>query len=148
MKALHEKISKNEYTSFENRRFRTIAQGRNIIEKTTEYTSNMRDKEKTYMGRGSKAGFICKNEIYNQFIDLAKDDGKWSNVFVDDKFIETWKDISKKEEIAEWKEGKKGLIIRLFVKTEEAPYYLGYGIYYYVGTSANGVLWKKMNYFG
>tara|TARA_B100000963_G_scaffold269671_1_gene237793 strand:- start:2627 stop:3073 length:447 start_codon:yes stop_codon:yes gene_type:complete len=147
MKSLHEKILKNEYNSFENKRFRTIAQGRNIIEKTTEYTSNMRDKEKTYMGRGSKAGFIDKNEIYNQFIDLAKDDGKWSNVFIDDKFIETWKDISKKEEISKWKEGKKGLIIRLFVKTPEAPYYLGYGIYYYVGTSANGVLWKKMNYF-
>ena len=60
MKSLHEKILKNEYNSFENKRFRTIAQGRNIIEKTTEYTSNMRDKEKTYMGRGSKAGFKAK----------------------------------------------------------------------------------------
>lgn len=148
MNPLYKKLSEERPTSFENQRFRTMAQGRNTIEKTNIYTSNMRDKEKKYMGRGSKAGFIDEAGIYNQFIDLAKDDGKWSNVFVEDsdKFIETWKDTSRKEDIDAWKEGKKGMIIRLFVKTEEAPYYLGYGIYYYAGSSSNGILWKKMIY--
>lgn len=145
MGSLKDELIEKEYNSFENRRFRTMAQGRNTIEKTTIYTSNMRDKEKTYVGRGSKAGFICENGIYNQFIDLEKDDGKWSNVFIKDNFIETWKDTSRKEDIQEWKHNKKGMVIRLFVKTREAPYYMGYGIYYYVGSSENGVLWKKLN---
>ena len=145
MKVLHEKISKNKYTSFENRKFATMAHARNVIEDTKEYTPIMTEKDKTYFGRGCKSGFFCKDGIYNQFIDLNKNDGKWSNVFTDDKFIESWKDSSKKEEIANWKNSKKGLIIRLFVKTNQAPYYLGYGIYYYVGTSDTGVLWKKMS---
>ena len=143
MNTSKDKLDKNPMESFEDKRFRTIADGRNFIEKTTEYTSNLKDKDKTYMGRGSKAGFICKDNIYNQFLDLSKSDGKWTNKLIGDKFIETWKDVTRKDEIDEWMQGKKGMIIRLFIKDEASPFYIGKGIYYYSGRSENGVLWTK-----
>ncbi len=136
-------LEEQEYQSLESKKFRTMADGRNFIEKTNEYTSDMKDSTKKYMGRGSKAGFICKDNIYNQFLDFTKTDGKWSNQFIGDKFIETWKDPSRSEEINEWMEGKRGMIIRLFVKEEGNPFYEGKGLYYYSGRSENGVLWSK-----
>jgi len=129
--------------TFKGKKFKSMAGGRNAIEKTTQYTSNMRDKDKTYIGRGSKAGFICENGLYNQFIDLNKEDGKWNNTLVDNLFIESWKDSSREDEILEWQAGKKDLTIRLFVKDIGSKVYEGYGIYNYSGKSQNGVLWKR-----
>ena len=129
--------------TFRDKKFKSMAEGRNAIEKTSQYTSNMRDKDKTYIGRGSKAGFICENGLYNQFIDLSKEDGKWNNTLVDDLFIESWKDSSREDEILEWQAGKKDLTIRLFVKDIGSKVYEGYGIYNYGGKSQNGVLWKR-----
>ena len=131
--------------SFEFKRFRSMAEGRNCIEQTTEYTSNMRDSSKTYVGRGSKAGFICKDGIYNQFIDMSKTDGKWTNRFIDNRFIETWKNPSKREAIDEWMNAKKDMVIRLFVKQVDSKYYEGVGIYRYSGHSDTGVLWTKLD---
>ena len=129
--------------TFRGKKFKSMAEGRNAVEKTTQYTSNMRDKNKTYIGRGSKAGFICRDGIYNQFIDLSKDDGKWNNTLVDDMFIESWKDSSREDEILKWQAGKKDLTIRLFVKDIGSNEYEGYGIYKWSGKSQNGVLWKR-----
>lgn len=125
-------------------RVRTMAAGRNLIEKTTKYTSNMKDPSHTYFGRGGSGGFICEYGIYNQFIDLAKTDGKWDNRFIGDKFIESWKNPTQLEEIAEWKEGKKNLIIRLFIKDINSSDYVGRGIYYHAGSSQTGVMWNLL----
>lgn len=144
MNDLLQHVIESEVPSFEYKRFRSMAEGRNFVDKTNIYTSNMRDSTKKYMGRGSKAGFICKDGIYNQFIDMSKTDGKWTNRFIDNRFIETWKDISRKEDIEQWKSGKKGLVIRLFVKEEDSNYYEGFGMYKYSGSSENGVLWTKL----
>ena len=138
-----ENITLEKLETFRGKRFKSMAEGRNAIEKTTQYTSNMRDNDKTYIGRGSKAGFICENGLYNQFIDLSKEDGKWNNTLVDDLFIESWKDSSREDEILEWQNGKKDLTIRLFVKGVGSKVYEGYGIYSYSGKSQNGVLWKR-----
>lgn len=127
------------------KKFRSMAEGRNFIDDTNEYTSNMRDHTKKYIGRGSKAGFICENGIYNQFIDMSKTDGKWTNKFIEDRFIETWKDTSRLDDILEWKKGKKGMIIRLFVKDIGSNVYIGKGIYKYSGSSNNGVLWSRLD---
>ena len=127
------------------KKFRSMAEGRNFIEGTNEYTSNMRDQTKKYIGRGSKAGFICENGIYNQFIDMSKTDGKWTNKFIEDRFIETWKDTSRLDDILEWKKGKKGMIIRLFVKDIGSNVYIGKGIYKHSGSSNNGVLWSRLD---
>jgi hypothetical protein len=124
--------------------FRTMAEGRNIIENTKEYTSNMKDSTKTYYGRGGNGGFICKHGMYNQFIDLSKEDGKWDNRFIDDKFIESWKNHHDSDEIAIWKEGKRDMIIRLFVKDIGDSKYMGRGIYYYSGASHTGVMWTLL----
>lgn len=124
--------------------FRTMAEGRNIIENTKEYTSNMKDSTKKYYGRGGAGGFICKHGIYNQFIDLAKQDGKWDNRFIDDRFIESWKNPNEDGDISEWKAGKKDMIIRLFVKDEGESKYMGRGIYYYNGFSQTGVMWSML----
>ena len=143
MNSLKEYLEEKNYESLEHRKFKTIAEGRNFIEKTRDYTSDLKDKTKKYMGRGSKAGFVCLNNIYNQFLDLSKNDGKWSNQFVGDRFIETWKDPNRRDEIEAWMDGKKGMIVRLFVKDHEVNSYIGKGIYYYSGHSENGVLWSK-----
>jgi hypothetical protein len=124
--------------------FRTMAEGRNIIENTKEYTSNMKDSTKKYYGRGGAGGFICKHGIYNQFIDLSKQDGKWDNRFIGDRFIESWKNPNDVEEIDEWKEGKKDMIIRLFIKEVSESKYMGQGIYYYNGSSQTGVMWSLL----
>ena len=138
-----ENITLEKLETFRGKKFKSMAEGRNAIEKTTQYTSNMRDNDKNYIGRGSKAGFICENGLYNQFIDLSKEDGKWNNTLVDDLFIESWKDSSREDEILEWQAGKKDLTIRLFVKDVGSKVYEGYGIYNYSGKSQNGVLWKR-----
>ena len=143
MNPLKEYLDEKDFISLEHKKFKTIADGRNFIEKTNQYTSNMKDKDKTYMGRGSKAGFVCENNIYNQFLDISKNDGKWSNQFIGERFIETWKDPHRREEIESWMEGKKGMVIRLFVKDLGSDFYTGKGIYYYSGHSENGVLWSK-----
>jgi hypothetical protein len=143
MNQLKAKLDGSNIDSHEFRKFKTMAHGRNFIEKTTNYTSNLKDKTKIYIGRGSKAGFICKDGLYNQFIDLTKSDGKWTNKLIGDRFLETWKDTSRSEEIEEWMRGKKGMIIRLFVKDDKEPSYICKGIYYYSGRSENGVLWTK-----
>jgi hypothetical protein len=104
----------------------------------------MKDSTKKYYGRGGAGGFICKHGIYNQFIDLAKQDGKWDNRFIDDRFIESWKNPNEDCDISEWKAGKKDMIIRLFVKDEGESKYMGRGIYYYNGFSQTGVMWSML----
>lgn len=145
MSELKKELAEKKLDSYESRKFRTMADGRNFIEKTNIYTSNLKDKDKEYVGRGSKAGFFCSDKLYNQFIDLSKTDGKWHNQFIgnDTRFLEIWKDSTKSEEMNEWMEGKKGMIIRLFVKDGSEPFYVGKGIYYYSGHSENGILWTK-----
>ena len=125
-------------------KFRTMADGRNAIENTKEYTSNMRDTTKKYYGRGGAGGFICTYGIYNQFIDLAKTDGNWDNRFIGEKFIESWKNTTEIDEIEEWKAGKKDMLIRLFVKEIGSSDYVGKGIYYYSGSSQTGVMWSHL----
>ena len=139
------KIIESNIPGLIGKKFRSMAEGRNFIEKTDRYTSNMRDTNKLYIGRGSKAGFICEHGIYNQFIDMSKGDGKWTNRIMDDKFIETWKDTSRIEDISKWKEGKKEMVIRLFIKDIGSNLYVGHGIYKYTGSSNNGVLWSRIN---
>ena len=131
--------------SFSGVEFRTMAEGRNIIENTKEYTSNMKDTTRKYYGRGGAGGFICKHNIYNQFIDLSKQDGNWDNRFIGDKFIESWKTSSETDDIAEWKKGKIDMIIRLFVKDIGDSKYTGKGIYYYNGSSQTSVMWSLLN---
>ena len=131
--------------SFSGVGFRTMAEGRNIIENTKEYTSNMKDTTRKYYGRGGAGGFICKHNIYNQFIDLSKQDGNWDNRFIGDKFIESWKTSSETDDIAEWKKGKIDMIIRLFVKDIGDSKYAGKGIYYYNGSSQTSVMWSLLN---
>ena len=95
--------------------------------------------------RGGAGGFICKHNIYNQFIDLSKQDGNWDNRFIGDKFIESWKTSSETDDIAEWKKGKIDMIIRLFVKDIGDSKYTGKGIYYYNGSSQTSVMWSLLN---
>lgn len=143
-----QELLEKKLEGYRGREFKTMAAAKNVIMKSNIYTSSLKDAKenpkKVYVGRGSGAGFMCGNELYNQFIDLAKDDGKWSNDFVEDKFLETWKDSSRTEEIEEWKHGKQNLAIRLFVKERDSKIYKGYGIYYRVGYSQNGVLWRRL----
>lgn len=124
--------------------FRTMAEGRNIIENTKIYTSNMKDSTRTYYGRGGAGGFICSHGVYNQFIDLAKQDGKWDNRFIDNKFIESWKNPTELDDIDIWKSGKIDMIIRLFIKDTGESKYAGKGIYYYSGSSQTGVMWTLL----
>jgi hypothetical protein len=105
----------------------------------------MKDATRKYYGRGGAGGFICKHNIYNQFIDLSKQDGNWDNRFIGDKFIESWKNPSEIDDIAEWKNGKLNMIIRLFVKDIGESKYMGKGIYYYNGSSQTGVMWSLLN---
>jgi hypothetical protein len=125
--------------------FRTMADGRNAIENTRAYTSDMKDSSKKYYGRGGNGGFICENGMYNQFIDLAKQDGKWDNRFIGNKFIESYKVQVDSDELASWKGGKRDMIIRLFIKEIGGSKYVGRGIYYYSGSSQTGVMWTQLN---
>lgn len=133
---------------YRGREFKTMAAAKNTITKSTIYTSSLKKAKENpklfYVGRGSGAGFKCKNGLYNQFIDLAKEDGKWTNEFVNNMFLETWKDSSRTEEIEEWKQGKLNMAIRLFVKEKDSKVYKGYGIYYRSGSSQSGVLWRRL----
>lgn len=142
MKKTEAKAKLKGIQSFKQHRFKTITDGRNIIENTRKYTSKPRDKNTTkeYIGRISE--FICEDGLHNRFIDLSKTDGKFTSIFQDGTFIETWKDTSKEEEIAEWKEGEKDLLIRLFLKSEGSDDFVCMGMYYYAGSSKAGILWK------
>ena len=143
-----EELLEKRLEDYRGREFKTMAQARNVITKTTKYTSSLKeakaDPAKEYVGRGSGAGFECENGLYNQFIDLSKQDGKWTNEFIEDMFLETWKDSSRTEEIEEWKQGKRNLAIRLFVKEIGSKIYRGYGLFYRAGSSQNGVLWRQV----
>lgn len=138
---LKEQLDNDPITSYEHVKFKTIAEGRNAVEGTSEYTSDMRNPDKIYMGRGTGSGFVFEG-VFNQFIDFSKKDGKWINKFENgNMFLESWKDTSLREAIDEWKIAKKDMIIRLFVKQDGV--YVGAGVYYYAGSSLNGILWKK-----
>jgi hypothetical protein len=148
--------TENNYTSIGiGRKFKTMAEGRNFIEKTNIYTSKMKpQKDKKYYGRGKgdlgNGGFLDSDGIWNQFITLGKNDVGYKNEYFPNIKNGIWieKCISEdKEKLNDWvnKRGNDIKNIRLFIKDQDG-FYECIGVFKYSFTAKEkySVIWNRI----
>lgn len=133
----------------EGRKFGTIAEAKNYVEKTFIYSSKIGDPH--YVGRGkgeSRGDFVDADGVFNQFISLGRTDSEWRNEYHAQAGI--WLErsvIADPEKNAAWLEqrGKDLNTIRLYIKREGEKNYTCVGVMRYAFTdrNKNTVVWKK-----
>ena len=137
------------------RKFKTMADGRNFIDKTTIYTSKMKVVlGQKYYGRGKgdigNGGFLDTDGIWNQFVTIGKTDVGYRNEYLPEVKNGIWIERSvfdDKEKQKEWIEtrGIDPRLIRVFLKEKDKNEYMCIGIFEYSFSDKkkNAVIWKK-----
>ncbi len=133
--------SDHKQLTYENVKFKSLAEGRNRLLKTELYTSSKAESliypDKHYIGNGSKKYFISDDGICNQFVSER-------NAFINDTFIESSNRNFNPEETENWICKKKKLKeTRFFAKDNKTGYYIGQGIFHQIGFNKTSILWKK-----
>lgn len=138
------------------RKFKTMADGRNFIEKTNIYTSKMKSVEgKKYYGRGKgdmgNGGFPEEGGIWNQFVIIGKTDVGYRNEYLPNIKNGIWIErcvFDDKEKLEEWvnTRGEDTKHIRVFLKNHDDKEYTCIGIFEYSFTDKNkgAVIWNKI----
>jgi len=136
------------------RSFKTMAEGRNFIEKTNIYTSKLKHEEgKKYYGRGKgdmgNGGFLDKDGIWNQFVQVGKTDVGYRNEYHPE--INVWIErcvFEDQDKLKEWTEtrGTDTPYIRVFLRLPDDNKYTCKGIFKYSFTDKTkpAVIWKKI----
>ena len=127
--------------TYENVKFKSLAEGRNRLLKTELYTSSKAESliypNKHYIGNGSKKYFISNDGLCNQFVSKM-------TAFMNGMFIESPNRNLSPEETKNWIFEKKKLKkIRFFAKDNKTGYYIGQGIFHQIGSNKTSILWKK-----
>lgn len=147
-------IMTNEHSI--GRKFKTMADGRNFIEKTNIYTSKMKGSAgKKYYGRGKgdmgNGGFLDNDGIWNQFVTIGKTDVGYRNEYYPNIKNGTWIErcvFDEKERVEEWvnNRGTETKIIRVFLKNHDDKEYTCVGIFEYSFTdkAKAAVIWNKI----
>lgn len=137
-------------------KFKTMAHGRNFIEKTNIYTSKMKAPNgKKYYGRGKgdmgNGGFLDSDGIWNQFISIGKTDVGYRNEFFPNIKKGVWIEkcvFDDKEKVNEWTKtrGIDTKLIRVFLKNIDSDDYVCMGIFKYSFTDKlkSAVVWNKI----
>lgn len=138
------------------RKFKTMADGRNFIDKTTIYTSKMKVSEgQKYYGRGKgdigNGGFLDTDGIWNQFVTIGKTDVGYRNEYLPEVKNGIWIErcvFEEKEKVKEWIDtrGIDPRLIRVFLKDKDKNEYMCIGIFEYSFSDKkkNAVIWKKI----
>jgi hypothetical protein len=133
-----------------------MADGRNFIEKTMVYTSKLKaPSNKKYYGRGKgdsgNGGFLDQEGIWNQFIDLDKNETGYKNEYFSSVKKGVWVEkclSDDSEKLNEWLDnrGNDVNMVRLFVKNYHDENYLCLGIFKYSFTDKlkSSVIWNKI----
>jgi len=147
-------LTTNEHSI--GRKFKTMADGRNFIEKTNIYTSKMKLVEgKKYYGRGKgdmgNGGFLDDDGIWNQFVTIGKTDVGYRNEYYPNIKKGLWIErcvFDDKEKLEEWTNTRGVDIksIRVFLKDQDDKDYVCMGIFEYSFTDKKkgAVIWNKI----
>jgi len=138
------------------RKFKTMAEGRNFIQKTNIYTSKLKPEDgKQYYGRGKgdmgNGGFLDNDGIWNQFVQIGKTDVGYRNEYHPELRNGVWiercvfTDEDKRNEWAESR-GAETPYVRVFLKHPDDKEYTCKGIFKYTFTDKTkpAVIWNKI----
>jgi len=138
------------------RKFKTMAEGRNFIQKTNIYTSKLKPEDgKQYYGRGKgdmgNGGFLDNDGIWNQFVQIGKTDVGYRNEYHPELRNGVWiercvfTDEDKRNEWAETR-GSDTPYVRVFLKHPDDKEYTCKGIFKYTFTDKTkpAVIWNKI----
>lgn len=138
------------------RTFKTMAEGRNFIQKTFIYTSKLKPEEgKQYYGRGKgdmgNGGFLDSDGIWNQFVQVGKTDVGYRNEYHPELKKGIWIErcmFEDPEKSKEWAEnrGIETPYVRVFLKLQDESNYTCKGIFKYSFTDKTkpAVIWSKI----
>lgn len=133
----------------EGRKFGTIAEAKNYVEKTFIYTSKLGDPHYVGRGKGDNRGdFEDSDGVFNQFINPGRSDSEWRNEYHPQMGV--WLEscvLPDGEKKTAWLNNRGHDIsrIRLYVKRPGEKDYTCVGIMRYAFTDRpkNTVVWKK-----
>jgi hypothetical protein len=138
------------------RKFKTMAEGRNFIQKTNIYTSKLKPEDgKQYYGRGKgdmgNGGFLDNDGIWNQFVQIGKTDVGYRNEYHPELRNGVWSErcvFTDEDKRNEWAEtrGSDTPYVRVFLKHPDDKEYTCKGIFKYTFTDKTkpAVIWNKI----